>query len=182
MECGYCWILCDTRDYMHGFTPMGGKELRQRNSRTSRSGLAGASWVSKPMRSWKPSSGVRRVVGQDHLPTRKTIRGPSERIKWSSRNYGNLLQLLRKTGWRSWLPYGIRWDLHQNNRPSELFPNTARHHLTGPTRNAEKAYKHIRSFCKQLKKSCGMDTVVLTFHKDEKGSVEVNSWVFIDFS
>src|ERR1700733_12877071 len=44
-----------------------------------------------------------------------------------------------------------------------------------PARNAEKAYKHIQSFCKQLKKSCGMDTVVLTFYTDGKSSIEVNS-------
>ena len=169
---------------MHGFTLMGGKGHQQKNSRTSKSGLARVSWVSRLMRSWRRSSKVRLVVGRDHLPTRKTIRGHSERTKRSSWNYRNLRQLLRKTGWRSWRPYGIRWDLHQNNRPSELFTNTAWHHdlLTYSKRNAKKAYKHIWSFCKQLKKSCRMDTIVLTFHKDEKGSVEVNSWVLIDFS
>lgn len=42
-------------------------------------------------------------------------------------------------------------------------------------RNAQKAYKNIRSFCKQMKKSCGMDCVVLGFHKDEKGSIVLKS-------
>jgi hypothetical protein len=42
-------------------------------------------------------------------------------------------------------------------------------------RNANQAHKHVKSFCKQMKKSCGMDCLVLTCHKDMNGVLVTNA-------
>lgn len=41
-------------------------------------------------------------------------------------------------------------------------------------RNAKKiAFKVVRSFARQMKKSCGMDVLVFAAHHNEDGNVEV---------
>ena len=58
-----------------------------------------------------------------------------------------------------------KYDLHWINILLKLMPN----------RNANQAYKHVKSFCKQMKKSCGMDCLVLTCHKDMNGVLVMNA-------
>ena len=42
-------------------------------------------------------------------------------------------------------------------------------------RNAKQGHKHVKSFCKQMKKSCGIDCLVLTCHKEMNGVVVTNA-------
>jgi hypothetical protein len=75
-----------------------------------------------------------------------------------------------------WLHCGMRWVLHESNKQSwyHAFFLLSANDLSG-YRNAQKGYKHVQSFCKQMKRSCGMNYLVLTFHQDEKGTIVLNS-------
>ena len=48
-------------------------------------------------------------------------------------------------------------------------------------RNANQAHKHVKSFCKQMKRSCGMDCLVLTCHKDMSGVLVMNVLSLFNF-
>jgi hypothetical protein len=90
-------------------------------------------------------------------------------------SYGSIHQQQRRNDWQEWLSYGTGWVHHKNNKRSKFTERLLLVDRLTYLRNADKASKYIRSFCKQMKKTCGMDCVVLTCHKNQKGTIEANA-------